>query len=63
MKTNKSVKSKVKITASGKLKMNRQGRRHLLTKKSSKRKRHLERKLILSKAQGKSYLKKMGKIG
>ena len=63
MKTNKSIKSKVKITATGKLMMNRQGRRHLMNKKSSKRKRHLERKLIFSKSQGKAYLKRLGQIG
>lgn len=63
MKTNKSIKSRVKITASGKVMMNKPGRRHLLTKKSAKRKRHLKNKMIIQKTEAKSYLKRLGIIG
>ncbi len=41
MKTRKAVAARFKVTASGKLKRQRPGRRHILTKKSGKRKRHL----------------------
>jgi large subunit ribosomal protein L35 len=42
MKTVRAMKAKFRVTATGKLKRNRPGRRHILTKKSSKRKRHLQ---------------------
>jgi len=45
MKTNKSVKSRFKVTGTGKLKRTRPGRRHILTKKTAKRKRHLIKNL------------------
>lgn len=41
MKTRKSAAKRLKRTASGKLKRHKQGRRHLLTCKSTKRKRNL----------------------
>jgi large subunit ribosomal protein L35 len=41
MKTNKAVVSRFRVTGTGKLKRGRPGRRHILTKKTSKRKRHL----------------------
>ena len=41
LKTNKAVKKRFKITGTGKVKRAKQGRRHLLTDKSSKRKRSL----------------------
>lgn len=40
-KTNKSVKKRFKITGTGKLLRRKQGRSHLLTKKSADRKRRL----------------------
>ena len=44
MKTRKSVAKKVKQTGSGKFRYNKKpGARHLLTKKSAKRKRRLNR--------------------
>lgn len=63
MKTNKSIKSKVKVTSSGKLMLNKPGRRHILTKKTAKRKRQLKNKIIISKTKGKSYLKRLGIVG
>jgi large subunit ribosomal protein L35 len=41
MKTNRGAKKRFKVTKSGRIKYNRANRRHILTKKSSKRKRHL----------------------
>jgi large subunit ribosomal protein L35 len=41
MKTHKAVAARFSATGSGKLKRNRPGRRHILTKKTSKRKRKL----------------------
>jgi large subunit ribosomal protein L35 len=61
MKTNKSVKSRFKVTATGKLKRTKPGRRHILTKKSSKRKRHLKRPTLVDVSQEKTYLRMMGR--
>ena len=41
MKTRKSAAKRFKFTANGKLKYKKQGLRHILTKKSAKRKRNL----------------------
>ena len=43
MKTKKAIKKRFKATASGQLMRNRQGRRHILTKKSANRKRRLKK--------------------
>ncbi len=41
MKTRKSAAKRYRVTAGGKVKYKKQGTRHILTKKSSKRKRNL----------------------
>ena len=41
MKTRKCAAKRLKQTGTGKFRRNRAGARHILTKKSSKRKRHL----------------------
>lgn len=41
MKSNSGAKKRFKITGSGKIKRKKAGKRHILTKKSSKRKRNL----------------------
>lgn len=41
MKTKKALAARFRLTGTGKLKRTRPGRRHILTKKSAKRKRHL----------------------
>lgn len=41
MKTNSGAKKRFKITANGKVKRKKAGKRHILTKKRSKRKRKL----------------------
>jgi len=48
MKTRKSASKRYKITGSGKVKYKKQGLRHILTKKSTKRKRNLRKAGILS---------------
>ena len=49
-KTKKAVAKRFKLTASGKLKMSRAGRRHLAGSKNRKRKRHLAKGKMVSDA-------------
>lgn len=51
MKTLKSAKKRYHVTATGKIKFKKQGLRHILTKKSRKRKRNLRHPGILSAAE------------
>jgi large subunit ribosomal protein L35 len=53
MKTNRSAAKRFKKTATGRLKRGRQNRRHILTKKTPKRKRQLRRAALVSKADEK----------
>lgn len=55
MKTKKAVANRFKVTATGKLKRQRPGKRHILTKKTGKRKRHLGKPALVSDAQLKTY--------
>lgn len=59
MKTKKAVSKKFKVTATGKLKFNRPGRRHKLTHKSSKRKRQLGKAGVLSETKIATYKQMM----
>jgi large subunit ribosomal protein L35 len=52
MKTRKAAAKRYSLTGTGKVKFKKQGLRHILTKKSSKRKRHLRHGGILSKVEG-----------
>lgn len=49
-KTRKAVAKRFKVTASGKVKHQPKNKRHILTKKSKKRKRQLRGTTVLSKA-------------
>lgn len=49
-KTNRSAMARFKMTASGKIKRNFSMKRHILTKKSSKRLRRLSKAGLVSKA-------------
>lgn len=60
MKTCKAVKSRFKVTGTGKLVRNRPGRRHILTKKTPKRKRQLRRPTLVDAGQLKTYKRLMG---
>ena len=55
MKTRKAMKARFKVTGRGKLKRTRPGRRHILTKKSSKRKRSLGKSRLVDDGQLKMY--------
>ncbi len=60
MKTNKSVASRFSVTGTGKLKRRKPGKRHILTKKPSKRKRRLGKPTLVDKSQEKVYFRLMG---
>ncbi len=53
MKTRRAVGKRYHVTGSGKVKYKKQGMRHILSKKSTKRKRHLRKAGILSPAEQK----------
>ncbi len=53
LKTKKSAAKRFKITGSGKIKRSKAYKSHILTKKSSKRKRNLGKATIVSKADEK----------
>ena len=53
MKTRKSAAKRYKITAGGKVMYKKQGLRHILTKKNSKRKRRLRQRATLSPVEAK----------
>lgn len=59
MKTKKAISARFKLTGTGKLKRNRPGKRHILTKKSRKRKRHLSRPALVDEGQLKTYKRLM----
>ncbi len=51
IKTRRSAAKRFSFTGSGKVKYKKQGLRHILTKKSSKRKRGLRHSGVLSKSE------------
>jgi large subunit ribosomal protein L35 len=53
MKTRRAAAKRYSFTANGKVKYKKQGLRHILTKKNSKRKRGLRHPAILSAAETK----------
>ncbi len=52
LKTNKSAKKRFRVTKTGKVKRGRPGRRHLLSVKPTKRKRHLRRQPVCARRDG-----------
>jgi len=60
MKTKKGVASRFSLTGTGKLKRTKPGKRHILTKKSSKRKRSLRKPGLVHGTQLKMYKRMMG---
>ena len=60
MKPRKAVLARFKRTGTGKLMRYRQGKRHLLTGKSSKRKRRLGKAIPVDKTQHRTYARLMG---
>jgi large subunit ribosomal protein L35 len=59
MKTRKAVASRFKLTATGKLKRARPGKRHILTKKTPKRKRQLSTAAYVDDGHLKTYKRAM----
>ena len=53
MKSSRSARKSFKITATGKIKRHKAFRSHILTSKSSKRKRHLRKPTLVSKSEQK----------
>lgn len=51
MKTRRSAAKRYKISPNGKVKYKKQGLRHILTKKTTKRKRRLRKTGVLSPAE------------
>jgi len=60
MKTKKAVSARFKLTGTGKLRRTRPGKRHILTKKSSKRKRKLSSPALVHESQLKMYKRLIG---
>lgn len=59
MKTKKAVAARFRLTASGQLKRARPGKRHIMTKKSPKRKRQLSKSAYVDKGFLKMYKRVM----
>lgn len=57
LKTNKSAKKRLKLTKTGLLRRFRPGKRHILTKKSSNRKRHLRKSCLVEGMEKKILVK------
>lgn len=53
MKTRRAAAKRYKVTGTGKVKYKKQGLRHILSKKTTKRKRHLRQAGLLSPAEEK----------
>jgi len=60
MKTHKSLRKRFRVTATGKLKRRQAGKKHLLSHKSGKRKRHLRGVVIATDRLARKYIKLMG---
>jgi len=57
MKTHRGAAKRVKVTGTGKLKRMRSNKSHILTKKTTKRKRRLRQSTLVSKADAKKLKK------
>ncbi|HMA60171.1 MAG TPA: 50S ribosomal protein L35 [Halanaerobiales bacterium] len=57
LKTHKGIKKRVKVSKHGKIKRRKAFKSHILTKKSSKRKRHLRKPTTMDKTYQKRYKK------
>ncbi|MDR2547311.1 MAG: 50S ribosomal protein L35 [Lachnospiraceae bacterium] len=57
MKTNRSAAKRFKMTGTGKLKRNKANKNHILTKKTTKRKRNLRKSAITDESNVKNMKK------
>jgi large subunit ribosomal protein L35 len=60
MKTHKGSRKRFRVTASGKVKRRQAGKKHLLSHKTGKRKRHLREAVMETGKLGKKYREMMG---
>jgi len=60
MKTHKGSKKRFRVTATGKLKRRQAGKKHLLSHKTGKRKRHLREAVMQETKLAAKYIKMMG---
>lgn len=60
LKTNKSVAKRFKVSATGKVRFKRAGKRHLLTSKSRRRKRHMNKTVNATAVEAATLRKMMG---
>ena len=60
MKTHKASRKRFRVTASGKLKRTQAGKKHLLSHKTGKRKRHLREKIVDGGKLARKYVQMMG---
>ena len=61
-KTHKASKKRFRVSATGKLKRRQAGKKHLLSHKTGKRKRHLREVVIDTVKLAKKYVKMMGEV-
>jgi large subunit ribosomal protein L35 len=61
MKTNRSAAKRFKLTGKGRVKRSKAFKSHILTKKSAKRKRHLRKSTLVSKADEGRVLRMLGR--
>lgn len=59
MKSHSGAKKRFKTTANGKVKRKKAGKAHLLTKKTSKRKRQLRKSVIIDDTADRKRIKRM----
>jgi len=55
MKTKKALKRRFKVTATGKVMRMKSGKRHLLSSKNAKRRRHLRRPALVTNKIAENY--------
>jgi large subunit ribosomal protein L35 len=60
MKTHKGLGKRFRVTATGKMKRRQAGKKHLLSHKTGKRKRHLRETVIATDKLAKKYVENMG---
>ena len=60
MKTNRSAAKRFRKTGTGKIRRNKANKRHILTKKTAKRKRHLRKAGLVDKADQKRVERMLG---
>lgn len=59
MKTNRGAAKRFKVSASGRIKRGQSHRRHILTKKSTKRKRQLRSPIAVNAADSRAVIRMM----